>query len=94
MMLSAITGCGAYVWGASNSTVVNREEAYDWPVCYFAFAQLWASVIGTQGPQSISEWVILLPKTSFLRDSCLTSFTKSSGGQITSRKWSRVGLAT
>lgn len=48
--------------------MVDREEAYDWPVCYFVFAQLGPSAMRTQDLQSISEWVILLSKTSCLID--------------------------
>lgn len=71
VMLSAITGFRAYVWGLAIPLWSTEEKSRDWPVRYFAFAQLWASIVKTQGPQSISECVILLPKTSCLRDSCL-----------------------
>lgn len=40
VMLSAITCCTVCVLGAGSATVVDREEACDWPVCYFPFALL------------------------------------------------------
>lgn len=89
MTLSAITCLKVYVSGLAVPLWPTEKR----PVCYFAYAQLWASAMRTQGPQSISEWAILLPKTSCLIDRCLTFFTKGSGGSITAGKWSRVGLA-
>lgn len=90
VILSAIICCSVYAWGGWQFCG-RQEEACDLPVHYSAFPQLWPSALRTQDLQSVSEWAILLPKTSCLRDRCL-AFTKGGGGSITSGKLFRVGL--